>query len=198
MRLSRSDRAVKAVEHHPAVRRVVLVGSRAAGTATALSDWDFVVETDDFQTVAHDIGALIAPLGPLAQQWDRLSENYCWMVMMPGPIKLDFIFGEPHEREPAWDPQPSNLDAIDCHFWDWVLWLHSKRSSGKADVVQGELDRMFGHILLPMGAQPPRPDSLDNAVASYLVLRAVLERRFGVSVTRTLEGQVVRALHPHR
>jgi hypothetical protein len=29
------------------------------------------------------------------------------------------------------------------------------------------------------------------------VLREVLERRFGVSVTRNLEGQVLRALHPH-
>ncbi len=193
MSVSRSDRAVKAVERHPAVQRVVLVGSRAAGTATALSDWDFVVETDDFQTVAHDIGSLIAPLGPLAQQWDRLSETYCWMVMMPGPIKLDFIFGEPHESEPPWDPEPSNLDAIDCHFWDWVLWLHSKRSSGKTDMVQGELDRMFGHILLPMGADSP-PDSLDDVIASYLERREALERRFGVSVPRTLEGQVVRAL----
>ena len=58
-----------------------------------------MVETDDFQTVVYDIGSLIAPLGPLVQQWDRLSETYCWMVMMPGPIKLDFIFGEPHESE---------------------------------------------------------------------------------------------------
>ena len=89
--------------------------------------------------------------------------------------------------------EPSNLDAIDCHFWDWVLWLHSKRSSGKTDIVQGELDRMFGHILLPMGARSP-PDSLDNAIASYLGRREALERQFGVSVMRTLEGQVVRAL----
>src|SRR4051812_30597874 len=147
MRVSRIDRAVEAVEGHPAVESVALVGSRAAGTATALSDWDFKVETDDFPTVAQEIGSLIAPLGPLAQQWDRLSEHSCWMVMMPGPVKVDFIFGEPHSGEPPWDPRPSNLEAIDCHFWDWVLWLHAKRSSGRNDMVKAELDTMFGHIL---------------------------------------------------
>ena len=194
MRVTLDDRAIEAVERHSAVRRVRLVGSRAAGTATALSDWDFVVETRDFRAVAADMGSLIAPLSPLAQQWDRLSQTYCWMVMLPGPIKLDFIFSEPHSNEPPWDPQPDNLAAIDCHFWDWVLWLCSKRASGKADLVRIELDKMFDHILQPMGGQL-RPDSLDDVVASYLLLREQLERSFGVSVARTLEREVVRALH---
>jgi hypothetical protein len=118
------------------------------------------------------------------------------MVMMPGSIKLDFLFGVQHQAEPPWDAQPSNLEAIDCHFWDWVLWLHSKRSIGQTEVVKGELDRMFGHILVPMGARS-RPDSLDDAVASYLVLREGLERRFDVRVTRTLEAEVVGALDSH-
>ena len=114
--------------------------------------------------------------------------------MLPGPIKLDFIFSEPHQNEPPWEPQPNNLAAIDWHFWDWVLWLCSKRASGKADLVRIELDKMFSHILQPMGAQS-RPDSLDNAVASYLVVREQLERSFGVFVPRALEREVVRALH---
>ena len=46
---------------------------------------------------------LVAPLRPLAQQWDPLSETWCWMAILRGPIKLDFIFAEPHEREPPWD-----------------------------------------------------------------------------------------------
>ena len=75
MGVTLGDRAIEAVERHSAVRRVRLVGSRAAGTATVLSDWDFVVETGDFQAVAKDMGSLIAPLRPLAQQWDRLSET---------------------------------------------------------------------------------------------------------------------------
>src|SRR5207342_893733 len=113
--------AIEALERHPAVRRVRLVGSRAAGTATAVSDWDFAVETDDFRAIARDIGTVLATLQPLAQQWDRLSETQCWMVMLPGPVKLDFIFDEPHDDEPPWRPDRSNLAAIDAHFWDWAL-----------------------------------------------------------------------------
>ncbi len=164
------------------------------GTATALSDWDFVVDTDDFQAVSRDIGSLLAPLDPLAQQWDRLSESYCWMAMLPGPIKLDVIFSDPHQNEPPWEPQSNNLAAIDCHFWDWVLWLCSKRASGKTDLVRSELDKMFGYILQPMGARS-RPDSLDDAVASYLVVREQLERSFGVFVPRAVQREVVRALN---
>src|SRR5881396_2574850 len=96
------ERAIEAVERHPAVQRVRLVGSRASGTATAVSDWDYAVETDDFQAVAKDIGSLTAPLRPRAQKWDRLSETWCWMVVTRGPVKLDFIFGEPHRKEPPW------------------------------------------------------------------------------------------------
>jgi len=152
------------------------------------------VDTDDFEAVSHDIGSLLAPLAPLAQQWDRLSETDCWMAILAGPIKLDLIFSEPHQNEPPWEPQPNNLAAIDCHFWDWVLWLCSKRASGKADLVRSELDKMFVHILQPMGALT-RPDDLDDAVASYLVLREQLERSFGVLVPRAVQREVVRALH---
>ena len=96
------DEAIAAVECHPAVRSVRLVGSRATGTPTAWSDWDFAVETDDFEEVARDLGSLLDALHPLAQQWDRLSETWCWMVIVPGPTKLDYIFAQPHEREPPW------------------------------------------------------------------------------------------------
>jgi predicted nucleotidyltransferase len=190
-------RAIEAVERHSAVRRVRLVGSRAAGTATAVSDWDFAIETDDFPAVARDIGSLLATLRPLAQQWDRLSETHCWMVILPGPVKLDFIFSEPHDDEPPWRAEPSNLTAIDSHFWDWALWLHSKRVKGRRELVASELPKMFDHLLYPMGVEVP-PASLDTAVASYLVARDRLEREFGVTVPRTLEREVVRALQDNR
>jgi predicted nucleotidyltransferase len=54
---------------HPHVRAVELVGSRAGGTATRLSDWDFAVREDDFAAVAGDLPGLVAGLGPLARQW---------------------------------------------------------------------------------------------------------------------------------
>jgi hypothetical protein len=178
-------------------RRARLVGSRAAGTATPASDWDFAVETDDFQAVARDIESILASLQPLAQQWDRLSETQCWMAILPGPVKLDLIFSEPHANEPPWNPEPTNLAAVDRHFWDWALWLHAKRVTQRDDVVADELQKMFDHILHPMGVETP-PASLDAALASYLAARDRLERRFDVVVPRALEREVVRALRENR
>lgn len=175
------------------MQRVRLVGSRAAGTATAAADWDFAVDTDDFPAVARDIGPLLETLRPLAQQWDRLSDTQCWMMILPGPVKLDFIFEEPHDAEPPWCPDPGNLNAVDRHFWDWGLWLRSKRVKGQTDLVTNELHKMFDHILQPMGVEVP-PTSLDTAVTSYLAARDRLERVFGVAVPRDLEREVLPAL----
>jgi hypothetical protein len=185
--------AIELVERHPAVVGVRLVGSRATGTATKHSDWDFAVETDDFPAVARDIESLLGGLRPLAQQWDRFSETQCWMVMLRGPVKLDFIFTEPHDNEPPWQPDVANLAAIDRHFWDWALWLHSKRVKGKRPLVATELRKMFEHILHPLGVGEP-PASLDTAVSSYLAARDRLEREFGVTVPRALEREVGSAL----
>jgi predicted nucleotidyltransferase len=186
-------RVIEIVERHPAVLRVQLVGSRAAGTATAVSDWDFSVDTNAFPAVARDIGSLTAELGPLAQQWDRLSETQCWMVMLPGPAKLDLIFTEPHDDEPPWRPEPANLAAMDDHFWDWVWWLHSKEARDERELVAGELHKLYDHILRPMGVEALAV-SLDSAVAGYLVARDRLERQFAVAVPRALERAVVRGL----
>jgi len=124
------------------------------------------------------------------QQWDRLSDTYCWMVLLRGPIKLDFIFAEPHDPEPPWEVQPQNLAAIDAHFWDWTLWLTSKRAGAKTELVRRELDKLFVHILQPIGVKF-RPNALDAAVTSYLAARAGCERTFDVFVPRTLEREVV-------
>jgi hypothetical protein len=184
---------IETVERHPAVRRVRLVGSRAAGNATVVSDWDFAVETDDFEAVACDIGALLARFEPLAQQWDRLSETRCWMAILPGPVKLDFIFAELHKPQPPWCPERRNLMAVDDHFWDWALWLRSKQARNRSELVAAELGKMFEHVLHPMGVEVP-PRSLDAAVASYLIARDRLERDFGVVVPRALGRAVVRVI----
>jgi Nucleotidyltransferase domain len=84
---------------HPAIRGVELVGSRADGSPTPLSDWDFVVVTDRFDDVVRALPSLVAELDPLAQQWDRISAYPCYMLMLEGPVKVDLIFpGEPYSR----------------------------------------------------------------------------------------------------
>jgi predicted nucleotidyltransferase len=191
------QRVIEAVEGHVAVQRVRLVGSRASGTAMALSDWDFAVETDNFSAVARDIGSVLAALQPLAQQWDRLSETHCWLVILPGPIKVDLNFAEPHDPESPWCPEPTNLASIDCHLWDWALWLRSKEMQGRFDLVVSELHKIFDHILRPMGVRA-LPTSLDAAVACYLVARSRLEHDFGVKVSRALEREAGRDFFTRR
>src|SRR5438477_11731946 len=72
--MGRADgRLIDALQRHPSVRGVRLVGSRAEGRAREESDWDFLVESDDFALLADDLPALCRPFEPLAQQWDRLS-----------------------------------------------------------------------------------------------------------------------------
>jgi hypothetical protein len=62
-----------------ALRRNAAVGSvtpnrlAVQGEANELSDWDFKVETGDFTSVAGALPELVAPLEPLAEQWDRLA-----------------------------------------------------------------------------------------------------------------------------
>ena len=176
-----------AIGPHEAVRTIELAGSRAEGRATAFSDWDFVVATDDFPALARDLPDLCAPLAPLALQWDPLSPHQCWMLMLPGPTKVDLIFpDEPHELEPPWQSSRDNLAAIDRHFWDWALWLRSKEESGKRDLVVAELEKLFQHLLDPLGATTS-PGSVAEAVSAYRDARATAERRFAYEVPRELE-----------
>lgn len=73
----------------PSVQSVELVGSRLHGTATELSDIDLLVDTDDFESLAAALPHLLESLEPLAAQWDRLSEEATYyMLVLPGAIKL--------------------------------------------------------------------------------------------------------------
>ena len=178
------------VSAHPAVRRIRLVGSQAEGRANEFSDWDFCVDVDDFGAAVGALPQLLAPLEPLAQQWDRLSPEWCWMLILRGPAKVDLIFpDEPHDNEPPWEPNGANLDAIDAHFWDWMLWLRSKHASGNLELVAGELEKLFDHLLLPLGVGR-RPMSIAEAITQYRDARDDAEKRFGVAVARELEQAV--------
>ena len=56
---------------HPAVKTVEFAGSRSRGTHDELSDWDFAVETSDFDALAPDMPALVAPLDPSGSSGSR-------------------------------------------------------------------------------------------------------------------------------
>jgi hypothetical protein len=179
---------------HPDVRSVELVGSRATGSATPLSDWDFEVEADDFGSVARALPELVTPLDPLAQQWDRISAYPCYMLMLAGPVKVDLIFpDEPYESLPAWIVTAETLDGIDQHFWDWILWLASKREKGKDELVRRELEKMSLHLLRPLGAEAV-PDSVDAALEGYRKARDEREREFGVQISRRRQREVLPAI----
>jgi len=189
------DRQVIAViGRHPSVKRVQLVGSRAEGRSTPQSDWDFLIEADDFEAIARELPALCAPLEPIAQQWDPLSSYHCWMLILHGATKVDLIFaGQPHQPEPPWRPTRENLPAIDRHFWDWMLWLAGKDAAGKSELVGSELEKLLRHLLAPLGVRRA-PASVSEAVNAYRAARERAEGRFGLQVPRDLENEVARKL----
>jgi len=173
---------------HPLVNDVQLSGSRAAGSEHALSDWDFLVETADFERLRGDLARILEPLRPLAAQWDRYSHHACFMVMLRGPTKVDLIFPSvPQEWAPPWEVSAETLPAIDTHFWDWILWL-AQKDRGGSDLTEsfGDLHRL---LLAPMGESAP-PSSIRDALATYLGLRRRLEERLGVEVPRKLQNEV--------
>jgi hypothetical protein len=152
------------------------------------------VEAADFGAVAEALPGLLAPLEPLVQQWDRLSREWCWMLILRGPVKVDLIFPEePHAVEPPWEPSADTLSGIDDHFWDWMLWLRSKEAAGKQEVVARELGKLFDHLLGPLGGDRV-PSSVAEAVSSYRTARDQAERRFGRAVPRDVEAAVAPVL----
>ena len=176
------------------MRSVELIGSRAGGSPTRLSDWDFEVEIDNFDAVARALPELVTPLDPLAQQWDRISDYPCYMLMLTGPVKVDLIFhGEPYQSLPPWTVTPDTLDGIDQHFWDWILWLASKHEKGKDELVRRELEKMSVHLLGPLGAHAV-PDSIDAALEGYRNARDERERDFAVQISRRREREVLPAV----
>jgi hypothetical protein len=185
---------IVAVGRHPSAREVRFVGSRADGRATDRSDWDFVVDTDEFDTVAADLPVLCAPLEPVAQQWDRLSSSYCWMLILRGPTKVDLIFADqPHQPVPPRVPTVDNLAAIDHHFWDWMLWLNGKSAADNEDLVTSELKKLHVHLLAGLGVTQT-PASISAAVVAYRDARTRAERRFGCRVPPDLETEVAPTL----
>jgi hypothetical protein len=187
------DAVIRALAADGRIESVELTGSRAAGRATALSDWDFAVTTGSFDEVRQALPETVATLRPVVAQWDRLSRAWCYMLILAGPAKVDLIFSYPHRPLPPWQVTPATLPGIDDHFWDWALWLGSKQAAGRADIVAGELDRLHRHLLGPMGVPEP-PAGLGQAVAGYRGARAAWEARLETPVSRAAEQAVLPAL----
>jgi hypothetical protein len=191
--VSALEAAVRAVlEPHPAVESVELAGSRARGTETPLSDWDFEVGTSDFSALTMALPALVEPLEPLSRQWDRYSPHPTYMLMLRGPLKLDLLFlGRVNEPRGPWKASAETLPAIDDHFWDWILWLKSKEH--RDDLFWEQLGLLHENLLRPFGAVG-RPAGVEHALELYLEARGRAELVFGVRVDRALGDEVMKAL----
>jgi hypothetical protein len=185
-----------AVARHPAVRDVTPVGSRAGGRPTALSDWDLAVATDRFDEVAADLPSLTAPLRPLGALWDPLARHAVFMVVLPGPVKVDLVFDRGHDPGPPWVPGPATLAALDAHFWDWALWLGSKALAGRDGLVLEQLAELHRFVLGPLGVGEV-PADLDAAVTAYGAARWRAAARHRVAVAPALGDEVSRALRNH-
>ena len=178
----------------PTVTSVQLAGSRERGDENALSDWDFVVETDNARALREDISHLVESLNPLVGQWDRLGPVWCYMLILKGGVKVDIIVEETTQvDEPPWKVSAGNLPAIDDHFWDWTLWLGSKCLRNDSDMVTRELTKMFDHLLEPLGVRQV-PESIGEAISAYTAARDHHTDELGVTIELNLQSEVIEAL----
>lgn len=183
---------------HPEVRAVRLVGSRERGEEGPLSDWDFSIDADDPGAVAAALPRLVEDhLDPLAAQWDRLAHTSCFMLVLPGPTKVDLLLDLAHAPESPWHVDASTLTAIDEHFWDWLLWIAAKDLKHRDELVRGELVKMSRHLLHPMGVTRI-PANVESACSRYRRARTKHETQLGLAIGRRLEREVVRGLRRHR
>jgi hypothetical protein len=175
------------------IQRVDLTGSRSRGTATQLSDWDFMVAAAAFEEVRDSLPSLVGPLRPVVAQWDRLSTIWCYMMILAGPAKIDLLFAQRHLSQPPWRVSAATLPRLDDHFWDWALWLGSKQLGGRHELVTAELRKMHTHLLGPLGV-PAVPASIGQAVTGYRAARDNWETRLGRRVSRAAETTVLPSL----
>jgi hypothetical protein len=174
------------------VRSVDLVGSRASGTATELSDWDYRIASADPAAIAARLPGLVAVLRPLGQLWDPLASTPVYMIILPSAVKADLFPGA--TPGPGLTRAPgSSLRDTDAHFWDWNLWLGAKRMRGQDHLVAAELARMYQLLLRPLGATEP-PATQQDAIATFLRLRHEREQFGGVAVNRDLGTAVMTRL----
>lgn len=175
------------------IRNVRLVGSRAEGRATPLSDWDFAVDTDEFTPASVVLPRIVQSLSPLGTFWDPLSRHQCFIAILAGPRKVDFLFQTPHQPQPPYVAGPNTLAGMDVHFWDWTIWLAAKEAGRRHDMVTSELRKMHHYLLSPLGVGRV-PSTIVEAVQAYLAARPEAEKRFQIHVGRGLSLECIRFL----
>jgi hypothetical protein len=102
------------------------------------------VQTLDFAAVARDLPTLVAPLEPLAEQWEPMGHFPVYQVLLRGTTKVEYLFLE-HSQDamPPVNPSKETLVAINTHFWDWIWWLATKATVGRHDLVAGAFDPLW-------------------------------------------------------
>lgn len=182
----------------PAVERVELVGSRARGDPTPLSDWDFEVTGPRPPRLAARLPRLVRELHPLAAGWDPNGDRPTLFLLLAGARKVDLIL--PQLRQPAegapHEVTRERLPGLDHHFWDWILWLGAKQLRGETERVRAELAVMHRQLLGPLGVRTV-PGSLAAAVEGYRSAYAASCRRLGVRRRLRLDRDVSAALGHH-
>jgi predicted nucleotidyltransferase len=181
----------------PSVTAVALTGSGARGDRTPLSDWDFELQIEDAAAFGR-LEQSLQELPVLALFWDPLSTRASLIVLMDGPIKIDVIVADVSNPRPMsrWTVTPESLPDLDAHFWDWTLWLASKKLRGQDALVDSELAKMWDALLQPLGARNP-PHAIDSAVSVYVHARDARASELATFVDRRLEHQVRAALVAH-
>ncbi len=186
-----------AVQAVPGVRHVALTGSGAIGDRTPLSDWDFDVEIAD-DSVLGAIEEAVRPLPALAVFWDPLSARANLIALLDGPTKVDVIVPDAPNPQliTRWAVTAQSLARIDEHFWDWTLWLAAKHLRGSTQLVETQLDRMWGGLLEPLGATAP-PATIGDAIEAYTEASQRRAHDLRVRLDPRLGGQVRAALAEH-
>jgi len=175
-----------ALTRHPGVRGVQLVGSRATGSADWLSDWDFKVESDDLASLRGALPDLVAPLAPVIQQWDPVSSEWIYMVILPGMTKVELFLGDGHRPDAPWSVTAATLPKIDAHFWDWILYIATAGRRGKLNTMSQHFGLIHENLLGPIGIERA-PRSVQEAVADYKRSRTRWEEEFETHCDRGAE-----------
>jgi hypothetical protein len=103
-----------------------------------------------------------------------------------------------HPRVNPWNSalrviRRDTLAGVNSHFWDWILWIGSKKVRGNPDIVKKELDKMYIHLLKPLGCDKV-PDSVEEAVSDFTAAFQRKMRLLHTRVNPALRTEVVRGL----
>ncbi len=189
------DLVADAIRNHPSVTDVTLVGSRYDGSATAVSDWDYAIDSPEPRRVFDDLPAIVESFRPIGAFWDPLADDHRnYIAIFASLVTLDLHLDLPPPTHSPWEPTRDNLAAIDTHFWNWAVWLQGKALRSEHELVASELVKMQRYLLGPLGLEKA-PTTLTEAVVEYRRARAVVQETLGAEVSGSrLEAEAMALL----